>query len=115
PAALLAFAGHAVAQDAPASTSHERAAAELIEVIRLEAMAESSVDLVTQSLASQSAGPAQAGMAAEIIAIMTEFRREFMRWENLLPDYIRIYTDAFSEAELRELIAFYRSPVGQKA
>ena len=35
-------------------------------------------------------------------------------WEQLKGDLIAVYTDTFSEEELRQLLAFYQSPVGQK-
>jgi hypothetical protein len=45
---------------------------------------------------------------------MVAFTKEFMRWEDLRPEYIRMYRDAYTEAELMELIAFYKTPVGRK-
>lgn len=36
-------------------------------------------------------------------------------WKILRPRYVAIYAASFSEAELRELIAFYRTPTGSKA
>lgn len=35
-------------------------------------------------------------------------------WEHLEPELVALYTEAFSEGELEELIAFYRSPLGVK-
>jgi hypothetical protein len=37
-----------------------------------------------------------------------------MRWDNIKEDYINLYVDVFSESELRELIRFYKTPLGQK-
>ncbi|HUA63282.1 MAG TPA: DUF2059 domain-containing protein [Verrucomicrobiae bacterium] len=34
-------------------------------------------------------------------------------WEKIKPDYIRIYSEAFTEKELDDLIGFYKSPTGQ--
>ena len=38
---------------------------------------------------------------------------EEMKWENVKPDYINLYSETFSAEELKELIAFYQSPVGK--
>ncbi|WP_437884009.1 DUF2059 domain-containing protein [Pseudomonas sp. LRF_L74] len=35
-------------------------------------------------------------------------------WDKLEPDMVKLYTTNFSEAELKELLAFYQSPVGRK-
>lgn len=35
-------------------------------------------------------------------------------WDRLKPDMVRLYTSHFDEQELKELIAFYESPLGQK-
>ncbi|MET1078271.1 MAG: DUF2059 domain-containing protein [Pseudomonas sp.] len=35
-------------------------------------------------------------------------------WDKLKPDLITLYTKTFSEQELKDLIAFYESPLGKK-
>ncbi|KQQ56891.1 hypothetical protein ASF84_06890 [Pseudomonas sp. Leaf127] len=35
-------------------------------------------------------------------------------WNKLKPDMVRIYTNNFTEAELKELVSFYQSPLGKK-
>lgn len=100
--------GNSLAQDVASLTSHERAAAELVDVLQLEKLAMTTVDVMAQAMSGQ--GP----ISPELMDLIVEFTKEGMRWEDLRPDYIRIYRDAYTEAELRELIAFYRSPVGRK-
>ncbi len=39
--------------------------------------------------------------------------KEEFSWEKMMPDYIRIYRETFTEEELQNLIAFYESPTGQ--
>ncbi|EEO28235.1 DUF2059 domain-containing protein [Oxalobacter paraformigenes] len=39
--------------------------------------------------------------------------KEEFSWEKMVPDYIRIYRETFTEEELQSLIAFYESPAGQ--
>jgi len=35
-------------------------------------------------------------------------------WDKLKPGMVKLYTDNFSESELKDLIAFYQSPLGKK-
>jgi hypothetical protein len=35
-------------------------------------------------------------------------------WDKLKPDMVKLYTGHFNEQELKQLIAFYESPLGQK-
>jgi len=35
-------------------------------------------------------------------------------WDKVKPDMIKLYTDNFSEQELKDLVKFYKSPLGQK-
>jgi hypothetical protein len=55
---------------------------------------------------------AAAGRAAaeKMLALL---KRE-MSWEKMKEKYIDIYASVFTEGEMRELSAFYRSPIGQK-
>jgi len=45
---------------------------------------------------------------------MFDLMVEEMSWENLKDDYIEVYTEVLAEEELRELINFYKSPIGQR-
>ncbi|VVN65771.1 DUF2059 domain-containing protein [Pseudomonas fluorescens] len=35
-------------------------------------------------------------------------------WNKLKPDMVKLYTSNFSETELKDLVAFYKSPLGKK-
>jgi len=37
-----------------------------------------------------------------------------LKWDTLKQDYIQIYSEVYTEQELRDLAVFYKSPVGQK-
>ncbi|HRW29428.1 MAG TPA: DUF2059 domain-containing protein [Emcibacteraceae bacterium] len=45
--------------------------------------------------------------------ILIKFTNQYMSYESLKPDFIKIYTDAFTVDELNDLIKFYQSPTGQ--
>ncbi|MEX5354291.1 DUF2059 domain-containing protein [Pseudomonas juntendi] len=35
-------------------------------------------------------------------------------WNKIKPDMVKLYTDTFTEAELKDLVKFYESPLGRK-
>lgn len=46
--------------------------------------------------------------------VMRQFFQKYMSYEELKPEIIKLYADAFSAEELREINAFYASPTGKK-
>ena len=46
--------------------------------------------------------------------VLMEFFLKYMSFESLKPEMAKIYANAFSAEELRELNNFYRTPVGMK-
>jgi hypothetical protein len=59
------------------------------------------------------------GAPAELVAsIQSEAHGFFLanfKWDDVKPRVAKLYADAFTEAELKDLIAFYETPTGQKA
>lgn len=47
--------------------------------------------------------------------VMRSFFKEHLSWEALREEMVQLYAAAFTEDELRELISFYETEVGQKA
>ena len=47
-------------------------------------------------------------------SIFTDFFNKYMSFEALKKEYADIYLDSFSVAELKEITAFYKSPIGRK-
>ena len=45
---------------------------------------------------------------------MKKFFSKHLSWENLKDDFIKLYTDAFTEPELKDIYAFYQTPSGKK-
>jgi hypothetical protein len=43
----------------------------------------------------------------------TTYMREKLDWTKLKPQFVDIYSDVFTEEELRQIVAFYKSPGGQ--
>lgn len=101
---ILTAAGPSVAQ----SPSHVAAAEDLLVAMNAERMYEQSLDqmLTAQIAASPDLAP--------YAPVMKEFFRDFVSWEAVRPEHRRVHMERFSEAELRELAAFYRTPLGRR-
>jgi hypothetical protein len=106
--ALLTLAALPLAaQEAPAAPSHLAAAKQLLEVTHVKELMDTSA---TQMLDVQLQ---QAPQLAPFADIMRDFYREQMKWDVLEPEFVRLYTEVFSEQELHDLIAFYGTPLGK--
>jgi tetratricopeptide (TPR) repeat protein len=46
--------------------------------------------------------------------VMLAWLKKNLSWDSLGPSMVRLYASQFSEAELRDLIAFYKTPTGRK-
>jgi hypothetical protein len=53
--------------------------------------------------------------AAEMRAAMAEWFDKEIKWEDLKPKMVELYAKEFTEKELQDLLAFYRTPSGRKA
>ena len=52
--------------------------------------------------------------ADKFIEDSSKFMLTEMNWDSMKDAYITVYTEAFTEKELGELLEFYRSPIGKK-
>ena len=109
-AALTAlFFFPASARCADVTPSHRQAARDLLQVAgagrAIEAGASAMID------AQVAANPA----IEPYRDVMLTWIRKYVTYEALEPKLIDIYAESFTEPELRELIAFYKTPVGHKA
>jgi uncharacterized protein len=96
-------------------------AEELLEQTNAKEATQTSFDLIKQMVTSQlravkpPEGRAEATkeLADQLNKILDVVAEEFS-WENMREDYINLYAGLFTEEELKDLIAFYRSPVGRE-
>lgn len=51
----------------------------------------------------------------EIEAAFKDWLDKDIKWDELKPRMVDIYVQEFTEAELKEILVFYKSPVGAKA
>jgi hypothetical protein len=47
--------------------------------------------------------------------ILQRFLTKYLNWESVKEDTITVYTQEFTEPELKKLTEFYKTPVGKKA
>lgn len=105
-ALLLCAAAPALSQSGP-SPAEVAAARELLEVSKTRENFIRAMEL----------GLKQGGMTNLTPAVrkeMRDFMDEHFRYEDLEPDFIRIYTTHFSAEDMRALAAFYRTPAGMR-
>ena len=91
------------------SESHVAAADEFFEVMNMLDMISKMIPVMLD--AEIAGNPA----LAQFREVMEQFFERYFTWDSLRPEYVRIYAEAFTEGELRELAVFYRTDVGQKA
>jgi hypothetical protein len=104
---LLSFANHAAVADT--SASHKQAATDLIDLMGLERQMMGGAAAMVDAMSSQNPS------LAPYRDVILEWSESIMTWDAFGPKMIDIYTEAFSENELRDLIVFYKTPTGQKA
>jgi uncharacterized protein len=88
--------------------SHRAAAEELLKAANTEQTLQAAIDqmLGVQLKANPDLEP--------IKDVMKAFFAKHLSYAALKDDLIRIYTDAFTEVELKEITAFYSTPTGRK-
>ena len=119
---LAAQAAQAAKPVAPADTSavrpggagcvapsHTALSKELIVTVGAESTVKQSTDAMLD--AQLRANPM---MAQHLGDLLREYLAEQTRWQDLEPEFVRLYCEMFTEAELKEMIAFNRTPLGQK-
>ena len=89
--------------------SHELAAQDLLKSMNLSENFSKTIDNMLDLQIQQNPALESKRKAMKI------FFDRYMSWQSLEGDFIRIYTESFTEGELKELTAFYNTPVGQKS
>jgi uncharacterized protein len=94
---------------------------ELFRLIKLDKL---SAQMMDQVMAQINSGLVQQMTGVQISAADQKKLDDFsgqvklivssaVAWEKLEPDYTKLYTDAYTEQQLDDLLAFYKSPTGQ--
>lgn len=102
---LVLSVGSALAQ---ATSSHAKAAENLLVAMGTP---KATDDNVQQMLTLQfEQVPAMKAAEVEV----RSFFSKYMNWEAIKGDMIKLYTDEFTEKELKDMTAFYNTPTGKK-
>ena len=96
------------AADAPKTPSHQ-AAEKLLNMMNMEKLTEQSTTNMVDAMFGRLPPKAQNREALQA------FFKKYVGWAALKDDFVQIYVEAFSEKELNDLIAFYKTPTRQKA
>lgn len=96
-------------QDAqPAASSHRAATEELLQVMGVEKSSVSAAQSYFDVMVQQNA------QMADFKDVLVKWVQSTLSWDNMGPRMTDLYMRTFTEAEIRELIAFYKTPIGQK-
>ena len=112
------LAGPALADSSPASDESVRQLLELTDAHKLIDAAKAQVNtMVTAALQDAAQGktltPARQAVVERMHAKMIAMVDEMLNWDTLLPMYMRIYQESFTQDELDGMTAFYKTPAGQ--
>jgi hypothetical protein len=92
-----------------ADAASEKEAEKLLDMVGTQAVMEQSMSQMLDIQLQQN--PA----LAPYKGVMMEFLNENMSYESLKPELIKMYSEAFTSSELREINAFYLTDVGKKS
>ena len=91
-----------------ANSASEKEAEKLLSTMGMEnALTESMSQMVDIQLQ-------QNPTLAPFKSVMMKFFNKHMSWESLKPEFVLIYSEAFTASELREINAFYATDTGKK-
>jgi uncharacterized protein len=90
------------------TSSHDQAVLEFLNVVGVERTMTASANAVVQGLIQVNPP------LAPFRDIIAKWATKHITGEAAAPEITKIYKDAFTEIELREIVAFYKTPTGQK-
>ena len=115
---LLLLASPALHAETPATASHVAEARRFLQLTRVDKLTVPAYAQVQQMFArrfAQAQGKdSQKPVLERYQAQANAALDQVVGWKTLEPELLELYTRAFSEAELKELVAFYQTPLGSK-
>ncbi len=102
--------------------AHKAVALEVVKTMHLEAAFEANIDHMMSNVDRISDGVArQLGNKPEAAEFQTRMHNETrdlvkkeFNWDAIQPEFVQAYADLFTTDELKQLVSFYSSPLGQK-
>ena len=107
--AIAVFVFTAATQARADPASHRAAAESLLSLMHMDTFLTQAIDQTLKAEIQQN--PTIAPYEPQ----MRAFFAKYMSWASLKNDFVTIYADEFTEDELKQIVAFYKTPVGQKA
>lgn len=116
---LLVFAVTPAAHADEASKAQK--VEEFFQAAQLEQMFSQSMTLAMNQVKSSvmreakavNLSPGQSAVIEDFQSKVEAVVRMALSWDQLRPQYLKLYSDAFTEEQLDDLLAFYKSPTGQ--
>ena len=93
---------------AAVSDSHYAAAKELMKTMEMGKLLNESIDQMLDLQLQQNPG------LQPYRKVFKEFLSKYMSEEAIVEDLVVVYTEIFTEAELKDIAAFYQTPTGKK-
>jgi len=106
---LIIGTSYVASTDTEISESTRRAAIELIDLMDIEMQMMSGATAMADALIQGNP------MLAPYRDVLLEWAESIVTWETVRPKFVAIFTDLYSEKELRDIAEFYRSPTGKKS
>ena len=110
--ALLVTGPFAGAQELSKEAKIER----LLTSMNADAMIDQMFDQIKAMTASQippGTTPEQAAKGREIQSKILDLVKARISWEKMRPQYVKLYSETFSDEEISGMLGFYQSPAGR--
>ena len=89
--------------------AHAAAAQELFKALKLQAGLSDTANAMIDSEIGRNPG------LTPYRDVMVTWLKKYMTWEAMEPELTKMYTESFTEPELKQMAVFYTSPAGQKS
>jgi hypothetical protein len=89
--------------------SHRAAVQEFFNIAQMDVLMQRSIDAALNS--QMQVNPQLKPYETK----MRQFLAKYMSWKSLQEDFTTMYVKAFTEDEFKQIVAFYKTPVGKKS
>ena len=103
---VLMSGGRLFAQQS--ATSHDQAVAVLFQVMGIDRQVRVVAETMSDTMIKSNP------MMLPYRDVILEWFQKYFTWDTLGVEFAKLYKDTFTESEIREMTAFYKTPIGQK-
>jgi hypothetical protein len=90
---------------------------ELLNVSKMESLSQQVYSqiraMTTKQLDSTAGSEKTKAEAAQVVDKLLAQIQDRFSWDKMKPEYVRLYDEVYSDAEITGILAFYKSPAGQ--